>query len=145
MVVYTTNYYGTNNNYPFTGPTKFNTYTVPVGRLYPTREDCVQIVILVWILMESSQIKELWQHTGVNITGSGSRAQDWCNAIKDELQNQFGNLWTSADSTHNLMTQTQQPPSNYSPIIILVGILNIKICMGRISSVWKYNSIEKMR
>ena len=149
--VYTTNYYGP----PQGGTTTWSdpdnqilgTYTIPAGKLYPTREECVAdcypCVDTDGVFPNQGVMTNM---QGVNTIGSGSRAQDWCNAIKDELQNQFGNFWTEADlnSAQFADPNPTNPPSNYSPNYNSSWYSKYKnCCMGRISAVWKYNSIEE--
>ena len=150
--VYTTNYYGPPQGGTTTwsspdGDISSGTYTIPAGKLYPTREECVAdcypCVDTDGVFPNQGVMTNVY---GTNIIGSGSRAQDWCNAIKDELQNQFGNFWTEADlnSAQFADPNPTNPPSNYSPNYDSSWYSKYKnCCMGRISAAWKYNSIEE--
>ena len=133
--IYTNSYYGPPPPTTTFSNSTYGNHTVPAGKLYPTHEECVADC---YPCVDTDGV--------VYTTGSGSLTKDWCNAVKDELQNQFGNLWTEADlnSAQFADPNPTNPPSNYSPNYNSSWYSKYKnCCMGRISAVWKYNSIEE--
>jgi hypothetical protein len=132
---YTSNYYGPPANGIVQSDNWWTISNIPAGRLYDSKEDCLADCFpcvdpnMVW---------------NPNITQNV--AQEWCQRIKDELQNQFGNFWTENDlssAQFNDPNPTNLPPT-YSPNFDSSWRSKYKnCCMGRICTSLKFGDAEE--
>tara|TARA_R110002073_G_scaffold87691_1_gene208204 strand:+ start:548 stop:5578 length:5031 start_codon:yes stop_codon:yes gene_type:complete len=135
------NYYGP----PANGIVQSNNWwesgeDLPAGRIYDSKEDCLADC---YPCFDPTQNYQNQNQTG---SGTQSAARDWCQRVKDELQNQFGNFWTEADINSAQFKDpnpTNLPPS-YSPNFDSSWYSKYKnCCTGRICSSLKFSDAEK--
>ena len=127
---YTNTFYGP----PATGTVSNGIIQIPAGILYNTKEDCLADCFPC--VDENNELPSVTQLSG---------PAQWCTAVKDELQNQFGNFWTEADLNSAQFNDPNptNPPPNYSPNYMSSWYSKYRnCCQGRMDAAYRYNDAE---